>query len=82
MDCDVSHVRRADLATVGALARAHLNARRLGSRLRIVNGSPELGELIVFAGLDRVLLRLERQSKEREEAVGVKERVEPDDLPV
>jgi anti-anti-sigma regulatory factor len=82
VDCDVSHVRRADLATVGALARAHVNARRLGVRLRVVNASPALVEVIALAGLERVLLGAQRQPEEREEAVGVKERVEPDDLPV
>ena len=82
MDCDVSHVRRADLATVDALARAYVNARRLGTRLVVVNAPPELRELIVFAGLDRVLFGPQGQSEEREETVGVEEGVEPDDLPV
>jgi anti-anti-sigma regulatory factor len=82
VDCDVSHVRRADLAAVGALARARLNARRLGTNLQVVNASPELRELIAFAGLDSSLLGPERQSKEGEEAVGVEERVETDDPPV
>ena len=83
MDCDVSHVRRADLATVNALARATLNARRQGTRIRFVNASPALQELIAFVGLEAVLLgRLEGEAEEREEPVGVEERVEPDDLPV
>ena len=80
MDCDVSHVRRADLATVDALACASLDARRLGTRLRFVNASPALQELIAFLGLGEVLLwRAERQAEEREERVGVEERVESDD---
>ena len=82
MDCDVGHVRRADLATVGALARACLNARRAGSRLRVVNLSPALEEVIAFAGLADVLIGPQGQSEEREQAVGVEEGVEPDDLPV
>ncbi|TML04734.1 MAG: STAS domain-containing protein [Actinobacteria bacterium] len=80
MDCDVGHVRVADLATVGALARAYLNARRVGTRIRFTNASPALQELIAFVGLDDVLVgRPERQAEQREESVCVQERVEPDD---
>ena len=80
MDCDVSHVRRADLATVDALARASVNARRLGARIRFTNASPALQELIAFVGLGEVLLGgAERQAEQREEPVGVEERVESDD---
>ena len=80
MDCDVSHVRRADLATVDALARASLNARRFGARVRFTDASPALQELIAFVGLGEALLgRPEREAEEREERVGVEECVEPDD---
>lgn len=80
VDCDVAHVRCADLATVDALARAALNAHRFGARLRVVNGTPELEELIVLAGLDEVLLgRRQRQIEQREEAFGVEERGETGD---
>ncbi|MFL5951737.1 MAG: STAS domain-containing protein [Gaiellaceae bacterium] len=80
MDCDVGHVPCADIATVGALARASLNAHRRGERLRVVNASPELEQLIELAGLDAVLLgRSRRQPEEREEAVGVEEGREPHD---
>jgi ABC-type transporter Mla MlaB component len=80
VDCDVSHVRRADLAAVNALARAAVNARRCGARLRVVNASQDLQQLITFAGLADVLLgRIEGKVEEREEAIGVEERVEPDD---
>jgi ABC-type transporter Mla MlaB component len=83
VDCDAGHLRRADLATVAALARAHLNARRLGTTLRVVNPSSELRALIVFVGLDDVLLgRDRREAEEREEALRVEERGEADDLPV
>jgi hypothetical protein len=75
VDCDVAHVRCADFATVDALARAALNAQRFGARLQVVNGTPELEELIVFAGLDEVLLgRRQRETEQREEALGVEER--------
>lgn len=82
VDCDVGHCR-ADLATANALARAHLKARRAGTRLRFVNASPELQELIDFVGLGDVLLgRAEGQAEEREEALGVEERGEADDASV
>ena len=82
VDCDLRHIRRANIRTVDALARAHLNARRLGTRLRIVNVSPELREVIAFAGLTGVLRRgSDGQSEEREEALGVEERGEADDPP-
>jgi hypothetical protein len=83
VDCDVRHVACADLATVGALARASLNARRQDERLCVVNATQELQELIEFAGLGEVLLgRRRRQPEEREQALGVEERGEADDLPV
>lgn len=83
MDCDVAHVRCAGFATVDALARASLNARRAGARLRVVNAAPELDELIGFAGLDGVLLgRRRRQAEQREEALGVEKRRKADDPPI
>ena len=81
VDCDVGHCC-ADLATAAALARAHVNARRLGARLCVVNASPELQELIAFVGLADVLLgRGQGQVEEREEPLGVEERGEADDPP-
>ena len=72
-----------DLATVDALARAALNARRAGMRLRVVNAPPELRELIAFAGLEEVLLgRDGRQAEEGEQPLRVEERREPDDPPL
>jgi len=80
VDCDVGHVAGADLATVDALARAHLNSCRLGVRLRVVNATPELEALLVFTGLADVLLRrLKRQPEQREQAPGVEEGCEADD---
>jgi anti-anti-sigma regulatory factor len=80
VDCDVGHVPCAGIATVGALARASLNARRRGERLRVVNAPQELQQLIELAGLDAVLLGRSRgEPEEREEAVGVEERREPHD---
>jgi anti-anti-sigma regulatory factor len=82
VDCDVGHIRAADLATVNALARAYLHALRRGTRLRFTNVSPELRELVAFAGLEEVLLGGDgRKSEEREQPLGVEERVEADDPP-
>ena len=79
MDCDVAHCR-ADLVTANALARAHVNARRVGSRLHVVNASPQLQELIAFLGLDGVLLgRCQGQAEEREQPLSVEEGGEADD---
>jgi anti-anti-sigma regulatory factor len=83
VDCDVAHVRSADFATVDALARAALHARRSGARLQVVNATPALEELIAFAGLDDLLFGWRRrQAEEREEAFGVKECGEAHDPPV
>ena len=76
MDCDVGHLANPDLRTVAVLARAQLNARRRGFRLRFRNASPALRELIAFAGLEDVLPLaggLGGQPEEREKAVGVEE---------
>jgi anti-anti-sigma regulatory factor len=72
-----------DLATVDALARAALHARRAGMTLRIANASQQLRELIVLAGLEEVLLgRDGREPEQREQPLRVEERREPDDPPV
>ena len=51
--CDVSSVN-VDAATVDALARLRLLARRLGRRIRFRHGSPELRALLRLTGLDGV----------------------------
>ena len=48
--CDVRLVRP-DVVAVDALARLQLTARRRGRRVQLRNASPELRELIAFAGL-------------------------------
>ncbi len=71
-----------DIATVDALARLQLTARRLGWRLRLRNVSVELRELIELAGLTGVLgVEPVRQPEEREVALDVEERVQRGDLP-
>jgi ABC-type transporter Mla MlaB component len=86
--CDVGALSDSDAATVDALARLQLTAGRLGRHVRLRHASSELQELLAFVGLADVVpsspgLRLGRpsgQAEEREQGVGVEERVEPDDL--
>lgn len=71
-----------DIATVDALARLQLTARRLGWRLRLRNVSVELGELIELAGLTGVLgVEPVGQPEEGEVTLDVEERVQRSDLP-
>jgi hypothetical protein len=69
-----------DVATVDALARLQLAARRAGRRLRLRRASKELVELITFCGLGEVLgVEPRRQTEEREEPLRVEEERELDD---
>jgi hypothetical protein len=45
----------ADAVTLDLLARLQLSARRCGFELRLRGSSPELRELIAFAGLEQAL---------------------------
>ena len=73
----------ADVETLDALARLQLAARRAGLELRLRRASPELAELIAFAGLDAVLrVEVRRQPEEREERLGLEEEGELPDPPV
>jgi NAD(P)-dependent dehydrogenase (short-subunit alcohol dehydrogenase family) len=54
VQCDVSD-EPADLATVDALARAYLNARRGGDRIVVLNASRQLLGLIELIGLRDLL---------------------------
>jgi ABC-type transporter Mla MlaB component len=85
--CDLSAVARPSVATVDALARLQLVARRLGCGLRLVHPCRELRDLLALSGMDQVLpvaevLRVEprRQAEQREQRRGVQEegdRAEP-----
>lgn len=84
--CDVGSVVTPDLATVDALARLALTARRSGGAIHLRGVSPRLGELIALVGMDDLLpggedLRFEArgQAEEREDPLGVEEVVHPDD---
>lgn len=84
--CDVSAVIDPDAATIDALARVQLTARRLGGDVRLRNACDQLRDLVTFVGLADVVpvgaaIRLEprRQAEEREQARGVEEEANPDD---
>ena len=62
--CDVGTLVEPDCATVDALARLQLTARRLGRQVRLRNACGELQELLALVGLGDVVplcapLRLE-----------------------
>jgi STAS domain len=74
--CDVGALA-ADAASVDALARLRLAARRRGFELRLRHASAELQALLTFVGLDEVLrVEAEGQPEEREERLGVEEECE------
>jgi hypothetical protein len=83
--CDAGRFRPPDLATVDALARLALAARRSGRELRLVNASPELRGLLGLVGLGGVLpcpasaFESGRQAEEREEPGRVEEECDPAD---
>ncbi|WP_407698132.1 STAS domain-containing protein [Streptomyces jumonjinensis] len=52
--CDLAALTRADLATVEAVARLRLTARRAGRGVRMRNAGPELLALLTLAGLEPV----------------------------
>ncbi|MGD0197201.1 MAG: hypothetical protein ABSC56_04750 [Solirubrobacteraceae bacterium] len=79
--CDVATCA-GDLATVEALARLALEARRLGLELHLVRPSSELRALIALAGLDCALVvEAGRESEERKEARRVEEEGELGEAP-
>jgi ABC-type transporter Mla MlaB component len=53
--CDLSQLTDADCATVDALARLQLRARKLRRRLRLRHVSAELHDLLALTGLCDVL---------------------------
>ena len=78
--CDLAGLADADMATVDALARLALRARRMGCGVNLRDPSTELLELLGLAGLGEVLpcapasgLEMLGQPEEREEPLGVEE---------
>jgi STAS domain len=79
--CDVGGLA-ANIVTVDALARLQLTARRLGRRIELRHGTPELDRLLAFAGLADVLgVGPRREAEEREQPCRVEERVDRGDAP-
>lgn len=88
--CDVAGLA-SNAVAVDALARMQLTARRVGGRIRLRRISPELDELLSFAGLSEALgrgpgppaggLRLQprRQPEVAEQPRRVEEAVDRDD---
>lgn len=86
VDCDVRALVDPDAATVDALARLQLTARRLGRRVRLRHACGELQDLLVLMGLSEVVpvcpasgLQPRGQPEEREQVRGVEEEAEPRD---
>jgi ABC-type transporter Mla MlaB component len=86
--CDVAGLSDADIATIDALARLQLTARRLGGTIRLRHAPVELRELLVMAGLAEVVPCSERlpveprgETEQREELRGVEEGADPADPP-
>jgi hypothetical protein len=79
IDCDVRALPP-DIASLAALARVQLEARREGFDVHFRHASPQLQALLAFAGLAGVL-RVEtgRQAEEREQDGGVEEEGHLDD---
>ncbi len=81
--CDVAALTHPNAGTIEALARLQLTARRLGRRVHLRHPSRELRELVDLCGLTDVLrVQPLRQPEQREQALGVEERVEMGDPPV
>ena len=80
---DGASFARADLATVNALARMQLAARRLGWTLRLRNPTPELSALLTFVGLADLFGLCVDAGRQAEggEQLGVEEVVETGDAP-
>jgi len=70
------------LATVEALARLRLGARRAGCSIELENAAPSLLELLDLAGLAGLFLEGQRKAEEREQPSGVEEESELGDPPI
>ena len=81
--CDVAALTHPNAGTIEALARLQLAARRLGREVRLRDPSRELRELVDLFGLsDALRVEAGRQPEQREQPLGVEERVEMGDPPV
>ncbi|GHH86482.1 STAS domain-containing protein [Streptomyces capitiformicae] len=74
--CDVGGIGPPGLATIDALARMQLAARRAGGRIRLRDPDPSLRALLGLVGL---AFDVEGEAEEGEPAGGVEKAVEPGD---
>jgi len=84
----VAGLTDADLATIEALARIQLIARRLGITVELRGAPSELRELLSLAGLEEVLrcseplaVKPRGEAEEREELRGLEEKGDAADPP-
>ncbi len=84
--CDVGVIADPDIATIDALARLALAARRAGCTVRLRGACPELRALVALTGLGTILpcaedsvVEVRWQTEEREEVGGVQEERDPGD---
>ena len=84
--CDVRSIVRPDAATVDALARLQLTARRLGRRVKFRDAGEALHELLALMGLSDVVpvfaglpVDAERQTEQREQVRGIEEEADSGD---
>ncbi len=78
---DVRVYGRPDLATIDALARLQLMARRRGGSIRLCGACPELVELLSLAGLQEVIPLVEDSERSASARLGTlaKRRSDPDE---
>lgn len=83
--CDVGALAVPDMTAVDAVARLHLTATRLGCQIRLRHASCALRDLLCLSGLGDVVglvtesgVEPRRQLEQREQPVGIEERVDPD----
>jgi ABC-type transporter Mla MlaB component len=86
LQCDVGTITQADEATLDALARLQLAARRLGTSIELTNAGRALRDLLDLAGLADVLpdasgVEVDGQVEDGEQ-LGVDEEVDPGDAAV
>jgi hypothetical protein len=79
--CDVTAITEPDATVLDGLARLQLAARRVGCRIEVRGAQDWLRDLIVFAGLERVLRGVEPvgQSEQREQPSRIEEVRDPFD---
>ena len=93
VSCDVDALADPDAVTIDALARLQITALRLGYRVELQRARGPLVELLVLSGLSGVLrcagsgpgasgVEAWGEPEHREQALGVQEEADPDDLAV